>query len=39
MPRYESPCDPSTMPKDLKFVIYEKKGNVARSTPTALRIW
>jgi hypothetical protein len=39
MPRYESPYDPSTMPKDLKFVIYEKKGNVARSTPTAPRIW
>jgi enoyl-CoA hydratase/carnithine racemase len=32
MPRYESPYDPSTMPKDLKFVLYEKKGNVAYVT-------
>src|SRR3974390_2478693 len=32
MPRYESPYDPSTMPKDLKFVIYEKKGHVAYVT-------
>lgn len=29
MPRYESPYDPSTMPKHLEHVIYEKKGHVA----------
>ena len=29
MPRYESPYDPSTMPKSLEHVIYEKKGHVA----------
>lgn len=27
--RYESPYDPKTMPRDLKYVIYEKKGHVA----------
>jgi enoyl-CoA hydratase/carnithine racemase len=32
MPRYESPYDPSTMPKDLKHLIYEKKGHVAYVT-------
>ncbi len=32
MPRYESPYDPSTMPKDLKHVIYDKKGHVAYVT-------
>lgn len=32
MPRYESPYDPSMMPKDLKHVIYEKKGHVAYVT-------
>jgi len=32
MPRYESPYDPSSMPKDLKFVVYEKKGHVAYVT-------
>jgi enoyl-CoA hydratase/carnithine racemase len=32
MPRYESPYDPSTGPKDLKFVSYEKKGHVAYVT-------
>ena len=32
MPRYESPYDPSTMPRDLKHVIYEKKGHVAYVT-------
>ena len=32
MPRYESPYDPSTMPKDLEHVIYEKKGHVAYVT-------
>ncbi len=32
MPRYESPYDPSTMPKDLKHVIYEKKGHIAYVT-------
>src|SRR3989442_4244475 len=29
MPRYESPYDPSTMPKNLEHIIYEKKGQVA----------
>mgnify|MGYP003693754389 CR=1 FL=1 len=29
MPRYESPYDPTTMPKSLEHVIYEKKGHVA----------
>ena len=32
MPNYDSPYDPSTAPKDLKFVIYEKKGHVAYVT-------
>ena len=32
MPRYESPYDPSTMPKDLEHVIYEKKGHIAYVT-------
>src|SRR5215472_13888432 len=32
MPRYESPYDPSTMPKNLEHVIYEKKGHVAYVT-------
>lgn len=32
MPKYESPYDPSSMPKDLKHVLYEKKGNVAYVT-------
>lgn len=32
MPRYESPYDPASMPKDLKYVRYEKKGHVAYVT-------
>ena len=32
MLRYESPYDPSTMPKNLEHVIYEKKGHVAYVT-------
>jgi enoyl-CoA hydratase/carnithine racemase len=32
MPRYESPYDPTSAPKDLKHVIYEKKGHVAYVT-------
>lgn len=32
MPRYESPYDPSTMPKDLEHIIYEKKDHVAYVT-------
>jgi enoyl-CoA hydratase/carnithine racemase len=32
MPKYESPYDPSSMPKDLKHVTYEKKGHVAYVT-------
>lgn len=32
MPKYESPYDPASMPKDLKFLIYEKKGHVAYVT-------
>ena len=32
MPRYESPYDPASMPRDLKFVKYEKKGHVAYVT-------
>ena len=32
MPRYESPYDPATMPKDLEHVRYEKKGHVAYVT-------
>jgi len=26
MPNYDSPYDPSAAPKNLKFVIYEKKA-------------
>jgi enoyl-CoA hydratase/carnithine racemase len=29
MPRYESPYDPSMMPKNLEHIVYEKKGHVA----------
>ena len=32
MPRYESPYDPSTMPRNLEHVVYEKKGHVAYVT-------
>ncbi len=32
MPQYESPYDPASAPRDLKFVIYEKKGHVAYVT-------
>ncbi len=32
MARYESPYDPSSMPKELKHVLYEKKGHVAYVT-------
>ena len=32
MPRYESPYDPANMPKDLKYVLYQKKGHVAYVT-------
>jgi enoyl-CoA hydratase/carnithine racemase len=32
MPQYESPYDPTTMPKELKYVIYEKKGHIAYVT-------
>jgi enoyl-CoA hydratase/carnithine racemase len=32
MPRYESPYDPSSAPKDLEHLIYAKKGNVAYVT-------
>ena len=32
MPRYESPYDPAGAPRDLKHVIYEKKGHVAYVT-------
>ena len=32
MPRYESSYDPSSMPKDLQHVIYEKKEHVAYVT-------
>jgi len=32
MPQYESPYDPSTSPKNLQHVIYEKKGHVAYVT-------
>ncbi len=32
MPRYESPYDPSSMPRDLKYIRYEKKGHVAYVT-------
>lgn len=32
MPHYDSPYDPSTAPKDFKFVVYEKKAHVAYVT-------
>jgi enoyl-CoA hydratase/carnithine racemase len=32
MPRYESPYDPSSMPKDLEHLIYEKREHVAYVT-------
>jgi enoyl-CoA hydratase/carnithine racemase len=32
MPKYESPYDPASAPKDLRHVIYEKKGHVAYVT-------
>ncbi len=32
MPRYSSPYDPSSMPRNLEHVIYEKKGHVAYVT-------
>lgn len=32
MPKYESPYDPASAPKDLKYVIYEKKGHIAYVT-------
>src|SRR6185312_4559702 len=32
MPQYESPYDPASAPRDLKFVKYEKKGHVAYVT-------
>ena len=32
MTRYESPYDPATMPKDLTYVVYEKRGHVAYVT-------
>ncbi|TDE03111.1 enoyl-CoA hydratase/isomerase family protein [Jiangella asiatica] len=32
MPRYESPYDPSSTPRDLEHVIYEKKDHVAYVT-------
>ena len=32
MPRYESPYDPASMPKDLEHLRYEKKGHVAYVT-------
>jgi enoyl-CoA hydratase/carnithine racemase len=32
MPRYESPYDPASMPKNLEHVIYEKRGHVAYVT-------
>lgn len=32
MPRYESPYDPASMPKDLEHIRYEKKGHVAYVT-------
>jgi enoyl-CoA hydratase/carnithine racemase len=32
MPKYESPYDPSTAPKNLEHVLYEKKGHVAYVT-------
>ncbi|HEY8243105.1 MAG TPA: enoyl-CoA hydratase-related protein [Casimicrobiaceae bacterium] len=32
MPKYESPYDPSSAPRDLEHVVYEKKGHVAYVT-------
>lgn len=32
MPRYESPYDPASMPRNLEHVLYEKKGHVAYVT-------
>jgi enoyl-CoA hydratase/carnithine racemase len=32
MPKYDSPYDPATMPKNLEHVIYEKKGHIAYVT-------
>ena len=32
MPRYESPYDPASMPKNLEHLIYEKNGHVAYVT-------
>lgn len=32
MPRYESPYDPASSPRDLSHVIYEKRGHVAYVT-------
>ena len=32
MARYESPYDPSTAPRNLEHVLYEKKGHVAYVT-------
>jgi enoyl-CoA hydratase/carnithine racemase len=32
MPRYESPYDPASMPKNLEHVLYEKKGHAAYVT-------
>ncbi|WP_049564088.1 enoyl-CoA hydratase/isomerase family protein [Streptomyces sp. SBT349] len=32
MTRYQSPYDPSSMPRDLEHVVYEKKGHVAYVT-------
>jgi len=32
MTRYESPYDPASMPKNLEYLIYEKKGHVAYVT-------
>lgn len=32
MPRYESPYDPASMPKNLEHLIYEKKGHIAYVT-------
>ena len=32
MARYESPYDPSTAPRNLEHVLYEKKGNIAYVT-------
>ena len=32
MPKYDSPYDPTSAPKDMKYIIYEKKGHVAYVT-------